>query len=173
VFFIVVYQNALLVLITLPAAVAAAAGTPLTPWDAVWAVLFLGALAGETVADQQQWDFHRAKARAGGALAPGFVTTGLWRFSRHPNFFFEQMQWWLVYAFGATAAVAGGAGWWGGVLNPSLVGAALLTVLFIGSTIFTESISAGKYPAYAQYRGQTSMLLPLPPRARRDASVTR
>ncbi|WP_276312924.1 DUF1295 domain-containing protein [Microbacterium sp. 10M-3C3] len=172
-FFIVVYQNALLVLITLPAAVAAAAGAPLTPWDAVWAVLFLGALAGETVADQQQWEFHRAKARAGGALAPGFVTTGLWRFSRHPNFFFEQMQWWLVYAFGATAAVAGGAGWWGGVLNPSLVGAALLTVLFIGSTIFTESISAGKYPAYAQYRGQTSMLLPLPPRARRDASVTR
>jgi hypothetical protein len=42
----------------------------------------------------------------------------------------------------------------------------LLTVLFIGSTVFTESISASKYPAYAQYRG-TSMLV-RSRRARRD-----
>jgi steroid 5-alpha reductase family enzyme len=52
------------------------------------------------------------------------------------------------------------------VLNPTIVGAALLTVLFIGSTIFTESITASKYPAYAEYRRTTSMLFPWPPRTR-------
>ncbi len=162
VFFIVLYQNLLLVLITLPAMVALANPAPLSAWDVVFAVLFLGFLIGEFVADQEQWDFHQAKRRAGGSLEPGFVTTGLFRYSRHPNFFFEQAQWWVFYCFGAVAA--SGLGVWGGILNPSIIGAVLLTVLFLGSTVFTESISAGKYPAYADYRRRTSMLVPLPPR---------
>ncbi|WP_223622099.1 DUF1295 domain-containing protein [Microbacterium sp. EST19A] len=166
VLFIIAYQMTLLVLITLPAAVAAQNPAALTGWDALFVVAFLGFLFGETVADQQQWRFHQRKKAAGGTLAPGFATGGLFRFSRHPNFFFEQAQWWAFYAIGATAAVAGGAGVLGGALNPTIVGPALLTVLFIGSTIFTESITAGKYPAYAEYRRTTSMLVPWPPRAR-------
>ncbi|MET0781696.1 MAG: DUF1295 domain-containing protein [Microbacterium sp.] len=162
--FIVLYQNALLVLITLPAFIAWQNPAPLNGWDAAFAVLFAGFLVGEFIADQQQWDFHRAKAAAGGHLEPGFVTTGLFRVSRHPNFFFEQAQWWAFYAIGATAAAASGLGLWGGALNWSIVGALLLTLLFIGSTIFTESITASKYPAYADYQRSTSMLLPLPPR---------
>lgn len=163
-FFIVLYQNALLVLITLPAWVAWEHPTALTPWDAAFAGLFIVFLIGELVADQQQWDFHRAKKAAGGVLAPGFLASGLFRYSRHPNFFFEQAQWWALYGLGATAAVASGAGFWGGALNASIVGAALLTILFIGSTIFTESLTKPKYPAYAEYQRTTSMLLPLPPR---------
>ena len=164
--FIIGFQMALLVLITLPAEVALRHPAPLTAWDAVLAVLFLAALCGETIADQQQWAFHRRKARAGGTLEPGFQTEGLFRYSRHPNFFFEQAQWWIVYLFGAVAAVASGAGIWGGALNPSIAGAVLLSALFIGSTVFTESISAAKYPAYADYRRSTSMLVPWPPRRR-------
>ncbi len=52
----------------------------------------------------------------------------------------------------------------GGVINPGIIGAVLLTLLFLGSTVFTESISAAKYPAYAEYRRTTSMLVPLPRR---------
>lgn len=167
-FFIVLYQNALLVLITLPALVAWQNPAPLNGWDGAFALLFTGFLIGETVADQQQWNFHRAKAAAGGRLEPGFATTGLFRLSRHPNFFFEQAQWWAFYALGATAATASGLGFWGGTINASIVGAALLTVLFIGSTVFTESVTASKYPAYAQYQRVTSMLLPLPPRRERE-----
>ncbi len=163
-FFIVLYQNALLVLITLPAFIAWQNPAPLNGWDAAFAVLFAAFLVGETVADQQQWDFHRRKAAAGGHLEPGFVTTGLFRVSRHPNFFFEQSQWWAFYAIGATAAVASGLGLWGGAVNWTILGAVLLSVLFVGSTIFTESITASKYPAYADYRRTTSMLLPLPRR---------
>lgn len=167
--FIVAYQMTLLVLITLPADVALQHPVPLTGVDVVFAVLFLGLLAGETVADQQQWDFHQRKKRAGGTLPPGFATTGLFRYSRHPNFFFEQSQWWVFYAIGATAAVASGAGFLGGAVNVSIVGAFLLSVLFVGSTIFTESITAAKYPAYADYQRTTSMLVPWPPRAQRVA----
>lgn len=166
VLFIIGYQMTLLVLITLPTLVAAEHPAALTGWDALFVAAFLGFLVGETVADQQQWGFHQRKKQAGGTLAPGFLTTGLFRFSRHPNFFFEQAQWWAFYALGATAAVAGGAGFVGGALNPTIVGPALLTLLFIGSTIFTESITASKYPAYAEYKRSTSMLIPWPPRAR-------
>jgi steroid 5-alpha reductase family enzyme len=169
--FIVLYQNALLVLITLPAYLAAQHPAPLTAWDALFAILFLAALALELAADQQQWRFQQAKKAAGGRLEPGFVTTGLFRYSRHPNFFGEQAQWWMFYALGATAATASGLGFWGGVVNGTIVGAALLTVLFVGSTIFTESISAGRYPAYAEYRRATSMIVPWPPR-RRSAERT-
>lgn len=159
-FFIVLYQNALLVLITLPAYVAWQHPTPFTGWDGAFALLFAAFLVGEFVADQQQWDFHQAKKAAGGHLEPGFLTTGMFAYSRHPNFFFEQAQWWVFYAIGAVAVVADGGGW----LNWTIVGAALLTLLFIGSTIFTESITAAKYPAYADYRRRTSMLVPLPRR---------
>ena len=160
--FIVIYQNALLVLITLPALIAWQNPAALNGWDVTFAVLFAAFLVGEFVSDQQQWDFHRAKAAAGGRLEPGFVTSGLFRFSRHPNFFFEQAQWWSFYAIGATAAAASGLGLWGGALNWTILGAALLSLLFIGSTIFTESITSSKYPAYADYKRSTSMLVPLP-----------
>lgn len=168
--FIICYQMTLLVLITLPAALAAQNPSALTGWDALFIAAFLAFLVGETIADQQQWVFHQRKKKAGGTLPPGFATTGLFRYSRHPNFFFEQAQWWAFYAIGATAAVAGGAGVIGGVLNPTIIGPALLTVLFIGSTIFTESITASKYPAYADYRRTTSMLVPWPPRTRSVAT---
>jgi steroid 5-alpha reductase family enzyme len=48
----------------------------------------------------------------------------------------------------------------------------LLTLLFIGSTIFTESITAAKYPAYVDYQRTTSMLVPLPPRRTADTPKT-
>ena len=113
--FIIGYQMTLLVLITLPAWLAAQHPTALTGWDALFTIAFLGFLVGETVADQQQWNFHQRKKQAGGDLAPGFATTGLFRYSRHPNFFFEQAQWWAFYALCATAAATAGAGVLGGV----------------------------------------------------------
>jgi steroid 5-alpha reductase family enzyme len=166
--FIVLYQLTLLVLITLPAYTAWLHPSPFGLWDGVFAVLFVAFLIGETVADGQQWRFHEAKKRGD---ASGFLTTGLFAYSRHPNFFFEQAQWWMVYALGASAAVGAGLGFWGGAVNGTIVGAVLLTVLFIGSTIFTESISAGKYPEYADYKRSTSMLIPLPHRSRAGASA--
>lgn len=165
--FIVAYQSALLVLITLPALTAYEhRGAPLGLLDWLAAALFLAALAGETIADQQQWEFHRwkrAEAEAGREPSPRFLSTGLWRFSRHPNFFFEQAQWWLLVLFAVSAA--------GTALVWTWLGAVLLTLLFIGSTIFTESITRSKYPEYADYQRSTSMLVPLPPRRSAAAAL--
>ena len=153
--FIAAYQNALLLLISLPAwAALRETPAPLGALDLIATAAFVLLLVGETVADQQQWDFQQAKRRAP-ATGPGFVTTGLFRFSRHPNFFCEQGQWWCFYLF----SIAAGAG----EINPSLVGPVLLTLLFLGSTRFTESISAARYPAYSDYQRRTSRLIPWPP----------
>jgi steroid 5-alpha reductase family enzyme len=158
--FVCAYQNVLLVLITLPAWTAAEHQRPLGGWDWLLAVLFLLLLTGETVADQQQWEFHqrkRAATDAGQPIGIGFLSSGLFRYSRHPNYFFEQLQWWVVFGF---AVVAAGSPW-----QPTVLGAVLLTLMFVGSTLFTESLSAAKYPEYANYRRRTSMLIPLPPRS--------
>ncbi len=166
-FFIVIFQNALLLLIALPALVAFEnQAVPVGALDLALAGLFLALLIGELVADQQQWVFHQGKKAAidaGREPDQRFVTTGLWRYSRHPNFFFEQAQWWVFYALGAAAL--------GSVLHWTLVGPVLLTALFIGSTRFTEEITASKYPEYADYQRRTSMLIPWIPRERRAAAV--
>ena len=83
---------------------------------------------------------------------PRFVQSGLFRYSRHPNFFFEQAQWWVLFAFGAIAA--------GSVLQWTVVGPVLLTLLFLGSTRFTESISLSRYPEYRRYQETTSAQIP-------------
>lgn len=168
-FFISIYQNALILLITLPAlTVAESAGSPLGAWDLVLAVVFIAFLVGETVADEQQWRFHQWKAAeraAGRTPTPGFLQSGLFAVSRHPNFFFEQAQWWVFFGFAVAAT-----GVW---LHWTLAGAVLLTLLFIGSTVFTESISRGRHPGYDEYRARVSPIVPWFPRpARAGASVT-
>ncbi|MFB2582848.1 DUF1295 domain-containing protein [Herbiconiux sp. P15] len=165
-FFITIYQSVILWLIAMPAyTMFENRATPFTLLDIALVALFLVFLVGETVADQQQWDFHQWKKRevaAGREPHPRFLQTGLFRFSRHPNFFFEQAQWWVVFLLGASAA--------GSVLQWTAAGPVLLTLLFIGSTAFTESISRSKYPEYAEYTRRTSALIPWFP-GRRSADV--
>lgn len=151
--FITLVQNAILLLICLPADTALRHRSPFGVWDVVLTVVFLAFLTGETIADQQQWSFQQWKR---GELTAGrepvrFVQTGLFRYSRHPNFFFEQAQWWVVALFGVSAA---------GAVEWTVVGAVVLTLLFIGSTRFTESISRARYPEYADYQRRTSAVVP-------------
>ncbi len=153
--FITIYQNLLLLLICLPAYTAYEHQGSFGATDVVATAVFLAFLVGETVADQQQWEFHgwkRAEVAAGREPDPRFLQSGLFRFSRHPNFFFEQAQWWVVFVFGASAA--------GSLWQPTVIGAVLLTLLFVGSTRFTESLSRAKYPEYADYQASTSAVVP-------------
>jgi steroid 5-alpha reductase family enzyme len=151
-FFISLYQNAILLLITLPALTALEHPGGFGVADVVVAVVFAAFLVGETVADEQQWRFHREKHA--GRAPTRFLQAGLFRYSRHPNFFFEQAQWWAFAAFGV---VAGGPQW-------TVAGAVLLTLLFVGSTRFTESITKSRYPEYADYQRRTSAVVPWPAR---------
>lgn len=167
VFFIVIYQNAVLLLIALPAFTAYVNPAPFSGWDVAVAALFLACTIGETVADQQQWDFQTAKyalIARGGTPSANFRTTGLFAISRHPNFFFELAQWWVFFLFGVVAG--------GSFLQWTVLGAVLLTTVFIGSTRFTEAISLGKYPEYADYQRRVSAVVPWFPRRRADGPAT-
>jgi steroid 5-alpha reductase family enzyme len=166
--FIVCYQNVLLLLISLPGYTALRHPSPLTPLDALLAAAFLAALVGETVADQQQWNFQqwkKAERASGREPRIRFVQTGLFRYSRHPNFFFEQTQWWLLFFFGCVAAAS--------LWQWTVIGPALLVALFIGSTRFTEQISLERYPEYAEYQRRVSALVPWLNGARKDLAQLR
>ena len=161
-FFISIYQNALVLMTTFPALVLMSSDKPFGWMDCVAAALMLGFIIYETVADAQQWRFQTAKwkmLRAGQKLeelpAPynkGFNTVGLWGVSRHPNYFAEQSIWWCFYLF----TIAGGIG----IINWSMIGAVLLVVLFLGSSTFAEEISSSKYPEYARYCQEVPRYLP-------------
>ena len=161
-FFISIYQNALVLMTTFPALVLMNVEEPFGWVDGVAAALMLGFILYETVADEQQWAFQSTKWKLideGRKLeelpAPynkGFNTVGLWSRSRHPNYFAEQGTWCAFYVF----TIGGGIG----IINWSIIGALLLIVLFLGSSAFAEEISAGKYPEYARYCQQVSKFFP-------------
>lgn len=160
-FFISGYQNALILLFTLPSIVAwQGASTPLNGIDYAAAGLMLLFLVLETIADQQQWNFQTEKHRrrnAGEPLTPpydkGFCDTGLWAWVRHPNYAAEQAIWLSFYLFSVAAT-----GRW---FNWSIAGAVLLCLLFVGSSDFSEKISAGKYPAYEAYQQRIGRFVPV------------
>ena len=160
--FISIYQNLLVLLTTLPAVAAMGSSLPFGWLDALAAVLMAGFIAYEAIADVQQWRFQSTKwgmIKSGKKLedlpAPynrGFNTSGLWRFSRHPNYLGEQCIWVSFYLF----SVAAGAG----IINWTICGAILLILLFLGSSTLGEYISKSKYPEYAQYVKKVNRFIP-------------
>ena len=157
--FIAPFQNLLLLAVTLPAWAALEHPTPLAPSDYLAALLCVAFVIGETIADEQQWRFHADKAERRAAqheITQPFLTRGLFRYSRHPNFFCEMGMWWSFYLFSVA-----GSGW----LNATIAGVVTLTALFQGSTQMTEQVSLGKYPTYREYQRTTSRIIPWLPRS--------
>ena len=160
--FISIYQNVLLLLITLPALVSMNSSAPFGWVDAIAAILMLGFIVYETVADEQQWKFQSKKwemINGGKKLEElpvpynkGFNTTGLWSMSRHPNYMAEQSIWVSLYIFSIGAGV--------GIINWSMIGALLLIVLFVASSSLSEGISGDKYPEYGRYCKEVNKFLP-------------
>lgn len=157
-FFISFYQMGLIMLITFPM-IKAIGGRPLGVFDYVLSVLFITFIILETIADQQQWDFQKEKHRLlnenkelKGIYAKGFIHTGLWKHSRHPNYASEQIIWIITYFFSVSAT-----GQW---LNWSIVGCLLLVILFKGSSDFSEKITQEKYQAYKDYQSKTARFIP-------------
>ncbi len=161
-FFISIYQNLLVLATTLPALISMTSKEPFGVVDAVAAALMFGFIVLETVSDAQQWKFQTKKwgmINEGKKLeelpepySKGFNTTGIWSRSRHPNYFSEQSIWISFYIFSIGAGI--------GIFNWSFIGAALLVVLFIGSSAFGEEISSSKYPEYADYKDKVSKFIP-------------
>ncbi|PSS05509.1 hypothetical protein PHLCEN_2v3791 [Hermanssonia centrifuga] len=178
--FIAAIQNVILFLLGIPTYIAAFQQPgQLSTSDYILASLALLDLAIEFTADNQQYSFQTYKHTGvieknewlGANLnwtpadaTRGFITRGLWAWSRHPNFLCEQTFWILITLFPIVAPEAPPLSviptssitplW---PLTPALV----LCTLFFSSTLFTESISLSKYPeGYRAYQQRVAMFVP-------------
>jgi len=165
-FFISIYQNALVLAISLPLVAVMESTVPFGIFDVIVAALLLGFIILETIADKQQMDFQTKKyellsqgKKLNDLPSPyhyGFNTHGLWGRSRHPNYFAEQSIWVVLYLFCITAGVTNYF-----FFNWTLIGSMFLILLFMGSSNFSEGISQKKYPAYQEYIIKVPKYVPL------------
>jgi len=158
--FISFYQNILILLFSAPMLLAALhPEKQLTAIDGAAGILMLGFIITEGIGDNQLFRFHQEKKKGENesnkyreSLKKGFMTEGLWKYVRHPNFASEQAIWISFYFFGVAAS--------GNWFNWTIIGPVLLVLLFIGSSHLTESISSKKYPEYAVYRKDVPKFVP-------------
>ncbi|XP_049850249.1 uncharacterized protein LOC126322379 [Schistocerca gregaria] len=167
-FFVSVFQHFLLMAITFPFDVAyRSTPEPFNLVDHLASGLFICFLTAEYVADDQQWQFQSVKLNPrrknakhtnvfGADLSNGFLTHGLFRYSRHPNCFSEICIWWTVYLYSVAVTKT--------LINWSIIGALTANSLIYAATFVTERISCSKYPHYQQYIQDTSRLVPWLPR---------
>ena len=124
---------------------------PLGPLDALAAAVTLLAIGVEALADEQLRAFRRKRRTASEML-----DTGLWAYSRHPNYFGEVLFWWGVFLF---AVATGGAAWW------TVSGAAAITALFLFVSIpMLDRRSVARKPEYKEYMRRVPAFFPWFPR---------
>ena len=120
-----------------------------TLFDVVGLLLFVFGFAYESIADYQLARFKRDPANAGKVM-----DSGLWRHTRHPNYFGEAVLWWGI---GVMAAAAPEARW-------AFVGPLLITLLLLrvsGVTLLEKTI-VDRRPGYADYIRRTNAFIPGP-----------
>jgi steroid 5-alpha reductase family enzyme len=127
--------------------VAVSQGTNGLNWiDGLALIVTAGAIIIETVADQQLVAFAKVKK-------PGeIIKTGLWAYSRHPNYFGELSFWWGLYIFGLAANAS---------YVWTIVGPIGMTAMFVGVSIpWMDQRSCERRPEYADHMKRVSGLVP-------------
>ena len=149
-------QNIFSLLLVATAFVPAAYAGPITTPAALGAAaaLWLIAVLGEAIADAQMAAFRRNPANKNRVCREG-----LWRWSRHPNYFFECVHW-LAYV-----PLALGSAWGWVALTAPVIMATLL--LRLSGVPLLEADLLRRKPGYADYVRTTNALIPWPPRANR------
>jgi len=142
-------QAVLAWIISLPLFGAMQGAAPLGLLDYLGAAVFLFGLLWESLADFQLARFLRMRTSQDAVL-----DTGVWRYSRHPNYFGEFALWWGLWLI----AAAGGA-WWT-IISPLLLSFLLLKV---SGVAMLEKDIAERRPAYRDYILKTSAFFPRPP----------
>lgn len=128
------------------------------PLEIAGTALWIVALAGEALADAQLARFKRDPARPGQVCA-----VGLWRYSRHPNYFFEWLVWVSLFIF-ACASPWG----WTAMISPAAMLYLLLRVT--GIPLTEQQAVRSKGDAYRRYQETTSAFVPWWPKVRADGS---
>lgn len=143
-------QGVLAWLIVLPLLPAIASDSAFNWIDGVAAALWLLGFIFEAGGDFQLSRF-KARAKSKGQV----LDTGLWRYTRHPNYFGDFCIWWSFYLF----AVASG-GWWS-IASPVLMSILLLKV---SGVAMLERTIGERRPDYAEYICRTNAFFPGPRR---------
>jgi len=143
-------QAVLAWIISAPLAAAIFSGQPAGLLDAAGAALVVFGLAFEAVADAQLARFKADPRNAGRVM-----DRGLWRYTRHPNYFGEFCVWWGFWV------VAAGAGGWWTVFSPLLMSVLLLRV---SGVALLEKDIAERRPDYVNYMLRTNAFFPGPRR---------
>ena len=167
--FICIYQILLLFYTTLPfhfvwyAHKYQKLNEPISEMDIILALGIIGLVAMEALTDEEQYLFQEEKYRLlklgytkkdlPMPYRQGFLSTGVFAYSRHMNYFCEQSIWFVLNVFIYTATRKE-------LITPAVGGAILLAVLFQGSIWLQEQTTADKWPLYAQYIEQVPQLFP-------------
>jgi steroid 5-alpha reductase family enzyme len=149
------FQMQALSVVVLGAAFILAARNPiatLSPLEIAGTALWLLAVTGEAVADAQLAVFKQDPVHRGQVCA-----VGLWRYSRHPNYFFEWLTW-VAYAVFALASPWG----WIALIGPGSILCLLLRVT--GIPMAEEQSLRSRGEAYRRYQQSTSAFVPWPPK---------
>lgn len=143
-------QGSIMWILSAPLIAAQASGFPaiLTPLDLLGFCIWGAGLLFEAIADAQLAQFKRQSSNRGKIL-----TSGLWKYSRHPNYFGEAVLWWGYF----TIALAAGA-WWT-IFAPMLM--TYLLVRVSGVSMLERTMK--DRPGYETYMKKTSAFLPWPP----------
>lgn len=124
-------------------------------------VLFLG-IGGEALADSQLKQFRETPGHQGQVC-----DVGLWRWSRHPNYFFQWLGW-LAYP---VIAVSPHYGWgWASLLAPAFM--YWILVYVTGIPPLEAQMLSSRGERYRDYQSRTSIFFPLPPRQRKSERET-
>jgi steroid 5-alpha reductase family enzyme len=145
-------QGLWIVLFALPMFLAARNPEPLGWPDALGVLIWIVSIVGEGVADAQLSRFRRDPANRGKVCREG-----LWRYSRHPNYFFEWIHWWAYVAIG----LAGPQGW-ATLFGPLVMYLFLRRVTGIPPT--EERLVESRGDAYREYQRTTNAFFPGPPK---------
>jgi steroid 5-alpha reductase family enzyme len=159
-FYVYVAQQFMLVGLTLPFYAIEFRDAPLGVGDWVLAALALSGLWIAHTADTSLDSFMRRNAEAGaqGDTTSVIFDRGIWGWSRHPNYFGEQLFWWSIAGFGVLLGLP-----W--VIAGTLLNSCVLAVV----TVMTERRMASdprRRELYREYQRRTSVWVPWPPRAR-------
>eukprot|EP00187_Rhodella_violacea_P007004 CAMPEP_0174909564 /NCGR_PEP_ID=MMETSP0167-20121228/69163_1 /TAXON_ID=38298 /ORGANISM="Rhodella maculata, Strain CCMP736" /LENGTH=319 /DNA_ID=CAMNT_0016153595 /DNA_START=74 /DNA_END=1033 /DNA_ORIENTATION=- len=122
--------------------------------DFVGVVMFAVGLLLEAVSDWQKLKFKQDKEKKG-----KWCDVGLWKYSRHPNYFGEILLWWGLFAI-STPILSNGQ--WAVLASPLLISVLLL---FVSGLPLLEASANEKYggnPEFAPYRARTSIMVPMP-----------
>lgn len=126
---------------------------PLAFRDAIGVGLWLFGFVFEVVSDQQKTAWHNDKANAG-----KFINTGLWAWSRHPNYFGEITLWTGVFILASTSFTPA---MWSCTLSPLFVAVLLIYVSGIPMLERAGHKRWGTLPSYKAYKLTTPVLIPV------------